>query len=501
MPGNLEVIKKEIPRETAEPLSRKVVKGGLWVFSLRIINRGLGFVRTIILARLLAPEDFGLFGVAMLAIATLETFSQTGFQQALIQKRENVESYLDTAWTVSAIRGTLLFAILFCSAPAIARFFNVPQASLVIRVIAISTLLTGFRNIGIVFFQKELEFNKQFLYEFSATLVDLTVAISLAFIFRNVWALVWGGLGAGLVRLFMSFIVHPYRPRMNLEREKLRDLVGFGKWIVGSSMLIFLITQGDDIFVGKILGVTALGFYQMAYTLSNLPATEFTHVVSQVTYPAYSQIQDDVPKLREFYLKVFQLTLFISIPVAAAIFLLAPEFIKIFLGEKWMPIVPVMRVLVFAGLLRSIAATTGPIFHALGKPKIETQWQMVRFFVLFSLLYSFTTKWGILGTSTAVLLSIFVANLGFIFSVIKILKCTMSSVIKLIMIPLANATIVLMAAFPLKKALQASQNSGFIFVLASAILIYILVTYGFDKIFKYNINNLIKDSLEALKSN
>ena len=96
-----------------ESLSKKVVRGGMWVFGLRIINRSLGLIRTIILARLLAPSDFGLLGIAMLAIATLETFSQTGFQAALIQKKDNVESYLDTAWTVSAIRGVVLFSFLF----------------------------------------------------------------------------------------------------------------------------------------------------------------------------------------------------------------------------------------------------------------------------------------------------------------------------------------------------------------------------------------------------
>jgi O-antigen/teichoic acid export membrane protein len=129
----------------------------MWVFGLRITSRGLGFVRTIILARLLAPHDFGLLGIAILAISTLETLSQTGFQAALIQKKENIESYLDTAWTVSAIRGIILFLILFLSAPVIAKFFNSPQATLIIRIIAVSTLLSGFRNIGILFFQKELE--------------------------------------------------------------------------------------------------------------------------------------------------------------------------------------------------------------------------------------------------------------------------------------------------------------------------------------------------------
>ena len=500
MLGNLNVTKKEIHQERAETLSRKVVVSGVWVLALRILNRGLGFVRTIILARLLAPEDFGLFGIAMLAIATLETFSQTGFQAALIQKKENVEPYLDTAWTVSIIRGAALFLILFLSAPLISKFFNSPQATLVIRIIGISVLLSGLRNIGVVFFQKELEFNKQFSYGFSTTVVDLIVSVSLAFVLRNVWALIWGGIAANLTGLFMSYVLHEYRPKFTISKTKTKDLFEFGKWIFGSSSLVFLVTQGDDIFVGKMLGVTALGFYQIAYTLSNLPATEFTHVLSQVAYPAYSKIQDNAPKLREVYLKVFQLTLFISIPVAAAIFLLAPEFITIFLGEKWLPTVPLIRVLVCAGLLRSIAATTGPIFHALGKPKVETRWQIVRFFVLFSLVYSFTTKWGILGTSIAALLSIFVANLGFIFSVIKILKCTTLSLIKLIVIPSANAIIVLSAAFPLKKAMHASQISGFILVAASTIFLYILVNYIFDRLFKYNMNHLIKTSIESLRS-
>jgi len=233
---------------------------GLWLANYQ--SRLRGFIRTIILARLLAPEDFGLLGIAMLAIATLETFSQTGFWEALIQKKGDVESCLDTAWTISAIRGTILFLILFLSAPIIAKFFNSPHATLVIKVIAVSTLISGFRNIGILFFQKDLEFNKQFFYELSATLVDLAVAISLAFILRNVWALVWGGLAANVIRLFASYILHAYRPHVRLDKSEFKNLFSFGKWVLGSSTLIFLITQGDDIFVGRMLGVTALGFYQ-----------------------------------------------------------------------------------------------------------------------------------------------------------------------------------------------------------------------------------------------
>ena len=464
-----------------ESLSKRVVRGGIWVFGLRIANRSLGFIRTIILARLLAPHDFGLFGIAMLAIATLETFSQTGFQAALVQKKKNVEPYLDTAWTISAIRGIILFLILFSSAPLIANFFDSAQAALVIRVIAVSTLLSGFRNIGILFFKKELQFNKQFIYEFSGTLVDITVAISLAFILRNVWALVWGGLAANFVRVFMSYIIHPYRPRIKFEKEKFQELFAFGKWVLGSSILVFLITQGDDIFVGKMLGVTALGLYQMAYLISNLPATEITHVISQVTFPAYSKLQDDLPKLREAYLKILQLTTFISIPFAGGIFIFAPEFTKIFLGDKWMPMVPAIQVLVLAGLLRLISATTGSVFQAVGKPEIVTKWQPVRLLVLAAVIYPFTLQWGILGTSLAVVSCNLISTIGFSVKVVRITQCDAGSFLKRIILPSINTLAAISIIVILKNTITTVRTLELILLSGISILIYLCATYISDK--------------------
>ena len=479
-----------------ESLSKKVVRGGMWVFGLRITSRGLGFIRTIILARLLAPSDFGLLGIAMLAISTLETFSQTGFQAALIQKKENVESYLDTAWTVSAIRGVILFLILFLSAPVVAKFFNSSQATLVIKVIAISTLLSGFRNIGILFFQKELEFNKQFIYELSATLVDVTIAITLAFMLRNVWALVWGGLAANFVRLFMSYILHPYRPRARLDKREFKELFGFGRWVLGSSILVFLVTQGDDIFVGKMLGVTALGFYQMAYLISNLPATEITHVISQVTFPAYSKLQYDLQRLRAAYLDTLQLTAFISIPIAGGIFILAPEFTEIFLGAKWMPMVPAIQVLVFAGMIRSIAATSGTLFVAIGRPRTDTAWQVIRLLVLIIFIYPFTMRWNLSGTSIAVLLSILMATFGFSFQAVSIIECRVQAFIKVIALPLFNGLVMVLIILLAKDRFQHTGVIQFFVLIAVGIISYALIASLFDRFFNYGIIKLIKEKID-----
>jgi len=317
-----------------ETLSQKVVKGGFWVFFLRIVNRGFSLIRLIILARILSPNDFGLMGIALLTMSTLETFSQTGFQQALIQKKEDIESYLNSAWTVLILRGFALFIILYFIAPYAAIFFNSPEAKPIIQVIGFAILIRALTNIGVIYFQKELEFRKQFIYQFSGTLADFIVALSAVLILRNVWALVLGLLAGNIVRCFVSYLVHPYRPHLSKDLGRAKELFGFGKWIMGSSILVFLITQGDDIFVSKILGTTALGFYQLAYRISNMPATEITHVISQVTFPAYSKLQNNIPKLREAYLKVLQFTAFLSFPIAGLIFILAPDFTKIFLGAS-----------------------------------------------------------------------------------------------------------------------------------------------------------------------
>ena len=501
MPVSLQVIEKKVERDAKESLAKKVIRGGLWVVALRIINRGLGFVRTIILARLLAPEDFGLLGIAMLAVATLETFSQTGFHQALIQKKENVESYLDTAWTISVIRGIILFGILFFTAPTVAKFFSSPLASLVIRVIAISTLLTGFRNIGIVFFQKDLEFNKQFVYEFSATLIDLGVALSLALLLRNVWALVWGGLAASLTRLIMSYVVHPYRPNIHFSKKEFRELFDFGKWVLSSSILIFLLTQGDDIFVGKLLGVAALGMYQLAYLISNLPATEITHVISQVTFPTYSTIQDDLPRLREAYFRVLEFTAFISIPIAGAVFILAPEFTTVFLGEKWTPMVPAIQTLCIFGVSRSMAATMGPILYSLDKPEIQTKLSSIHLILLAIVVYPLTMKWGILGTSVAVVGPNIIVLIMITRETKNILKSQYKNFFMRTSVPVTS-TLVMLGTLIVKQNLSLCTNdvANFIIVALCSLILYIMSAYILERARGFRFLNETKNIINHLSS-
>ena len=480
-------------------LSQRAVRSGAWVFLLRVIQQLFSLARLMILARILAPHDFGLMGIALLSMATLETFSQTGFQQALIQKKHDIKPYLNTAWSFLILRGVILFAILYLIAPYAATFFDAPEAKPIIQVIGLSVIFQAFTNIGVIHFQKELEFNKQFIYQFSGTLTDFVVAITAVLILGNVWALVFGLLAGKAAMFIASYLIHPYRPHLSFDIGKAKELFGYGKWILGSSILVFLITQGDDIFVGKLLGVTALGFYQMAYRISNLPATEITHVISQVTFPVYSKIQDDIPKLREAYLRVLQFTAFISFPIAGLIFVLAPDFTMIFLGEKWMPMVPAMQVLVWWGVIRGLVGAISPVFMSLGMPQIITKLQTVQTVLLFILIYPLTVHWGIYGTSLAVFLSalsmLFVRN----HILIKTIKCRIWEFYKPILFPLIFTMISIFSIFAFKLLnINLTHAYSFVSYIGIFVLIFISLSYIADRFSNYGIQTIIKENFNLL---
>lgn len=481
-------------------LSQRVTRAGAWVFTLRIIEKGFGFIRLIILARLLAPNDFGLMGIALLTLSILETFSETGFQTALIQKKKDISAYLDTAWTVSILRGIALCIIIFFSAPYVGLFFKSTEASSIIQVLGLSILLRGFTNTGIIYFQKELEFNKQFIYGLITTSADFIVAILAAVILKNIWALVFGYLVANLAGLVASYLIQPYRPRLSLDFKRIKELSGFGKWVFGYNILYFFLMQGDDFFVGKVLGIAALGFYQMAYKISNIPATEITHVISKVIFPAYSKMQDDLPRLRESYVRVLQFIAFFSFPIAGLIFILAPEFTMIFLGNKWMPMVPAMQVLVLWGLVRSLGTTTGTLLVSVGKPAIVTKLHFATLILLGSLIYPLSVTWGILGTSLAVLFAMVVPNLVAFIVIIKVIRIKIYNLTKMIFLPLLNTGFLILLISLAKPYWVNFGILGFSLFVIIGLTSYCCIAYLFDKFYDYRLVDNIKMSIYSLKN-
>ncbi len=375
-------------------------------------------------------------GIAILAITAVDTFSQTGFQDALIQKNNDIDDYLNTTWTVSSIRGFLIFVLLFISAPNIAQYFGNTAASPIIKVLSISQLLIGMTNTGVIYFQKELEFNKQFIYEFSGTLTDLIVSLTVALLLRNVWALAFGLLTRNIVNFIMSYIIHPFRPRIRIDKGKVIELYSFGKWLLASGILFFLVNHGDDIILGRILGVTALGLYQMAYRISELPVTEITNVVNRVTFPAFSIVQKDYEKLKLYFLQTLELTAVVIFPLSIGLIILGPEITKVFLGDGWNEMVPALQVLAIYGLIQSISATAGTLFRAVGRPQIGFFMNAIRFLFILIVIIPFTNNFGIMGTAASIVVGAIVKIPIFLVFVNRLINISISDVLKVIKYPL-----------------------------------------------------------------
>jgi PST family polysaccharide transporter/lipopolysaccharide exporter len=387
-----------------EGLIEQTVKSGVWVGMMNVSERGFELLLLVILAGLLPPRAFGLMGIALLTLASLKKFSNLGLQAALIQaEKDNVDDELNTMWTMETIRGAFIGGCLFLGAPAIAGLFNKPSAVGVLRVIAFSPLVVGLRNPAVVYFRKSMDFHKQFVYRVGGAATYFTVGVAYALYEPTAYALAAGYLAGDATKFVISYLAHDFRPWPSFDFDIAKQRLGFGKWITANSILYFLYSKGDDAFVGWALVASALGFYQLAYRLSNAPATEITHTISSVTFSAYSKVQNEVEKLRNGYLQTLRMTTFVSFPAAVGIAAIAPTFIEAFFSPEWRPMIQPMQLLAFYGLVRSMGATMGPVFKAVGRPDFIAKLSSLRVVLLALLIYPATMTYGIEGVAGLIL--------------------------------------------------------------------------------------------------
>lgn len=471
---------------SAPDLFNRTVKGGMWVFALRMLTQLFSSAKWIVLVKWLAVVDFGLIGIADLTMQALSAFTTTGFQAALIQKKKQTYDFLDTAWTIGIIRGVLLFVVIYFIAPLATRFRVDPEQFQltvnIIRVLGFCLILDAVSNIGTIYFRKDLQFNKQFIFEIVSSVINITITISIAVIYRSIWAIAIGKLVGSLTKCVISYWIHPYRPKFKVDLAKAGELWGFGKWIFALSALGFIIKTGDDYFVWGYLGVASLGLYRISYRFAMAPATEISDVITQVTFPAYSKLQDDIPRLRDAYLKVLEFTAFLSIPLAGFIFALTPNFIVLFRKEDLLLVIPVMQILALRGMICSIGATRGSLFQSTGQPKLGTVIKLVKLFILACLIYPLTKRLGLVGTAWSIVIAdAAVQPLAFYFSV-RVISCRPWRMLKPIVMPFVATCIMIAAIYLLKIYLPEDSFVSFFGIALTGGCVYIVTVWILDRL-------------------
>jgi lipopolysaccharide exporter len=344
------------PTSAPSGLGRRVAVASFYAVLQRALLRGIGLFGTVILARLLAPEDFGIVAVAAIVQTFLEILSSTSFQLALVRMPAPSRAHYDTVFTMNLLRGLLLGGVLFGLADLQAALMGEPRVAGVMRLLAVSVVLQGLHSVRMADFQRELRFDRILRFDVAGKLILFAISMPLAFWLRNYWALVLGSPLSQLLVIPLSYYMAPHRPRLGLSAW--REFFNFSKWLFLGNLCGLLDGQQINILVGRFAGIAALGLFQVAYQIAALPVSEIAAPLRGPAYAGYARAQGDLAAMRWQFRTTLELMWVIILPLSVGIGLTAHEITRLFLGERWLSLAPIMPLVGLYALCDAIGQFT-----------------------------------------------------------------------------------------------------------------------------------------------
>jgi O-antigen/teichoic acid export membrane protein len=343
----------------------RLTKGAGWLTATRVLVNLITFANTLLVARLLVPEDFGLVAIATTITAIIASITELSLSSALVQHKELHDEHFDAAWTLNFLRNAILALLICVLAVPVARLYGDPRLVPILLVIGAATLLGGAFNPKLVVLTKELIFWQEFVIGVSQKVVALIVVTLVAFIFRSYWALVAGTVATQIWATLLSYLLIPYRPRMRFSR--IAELLSFSIWITLSGAVNTLNWKFDQLVIGYFLGSTPLGYYTVGDNLAVLPTRESTAPLAQTLFPAFVLLSHDTERLRNAYQRAQSLLLAVALPLGLGFSLIAEPLVRLTLGAKWLPAVIVIQILGGMSALHMLSSTLNPLALAIGK--------------------------------------------------------------------------------------------------------------------------------------
>jgi len=390
--------------------TRQIVKGITWIGSFRILTRAISFGRTLVLARILTPAQFGFFGIGALVLALSELLTETGINILLVQKKDISREYLNTAWVISIIRGFAIGIVMFLISLPVSVFFNMPETFILIIFLSLVPVIRGFINPLRALLIKDLRYKDDFLYNTFLFSVEAIVAIIASYYTKSAIGLVYGLLASALSDVLLSFILFKPFPSLSFEKRVFLEIVHHGKWLTANGVMNYLYQNIDNIVIGKILGASSLGLYDVIYKTSLLPLTEIADVVGKVTFPVYVKMNDDIKRLRNAYIKSSVFIFLSSVVFASVLIVFARQIILILLGAQWVNGVTFLYILAILGVFRAMFSS---VVYPLYSLKKQRNVSIITFIALATILITiipFTNNWGLPGASFSALLGAIVAT-------------------------------------------------------------------------------------------
>lgn len=377
-------------------LKSQTITGVFWSFIEKFGSQLILLASQIILARLLEPKDFGLIGMLALFIAVSQAFIDSGFDNALIQKKNVNQADYSTVFYFNISIGFLLYLILFVAAPYIADFFREPLLVDLTRVVCVILAVNSFGLIQFVKFKIEMNFKAIAQVVVIANLLSAFVGIMMALMGYGVWALAGQIIGIYFFRTILFWVKSSWRPSLIFSIQSFKQLFSFGSKLLLSGIISQTFENIYLMVIGRMFSATALGFYTQAKKLQEVPVTTLAQVVGNVTFPAFSKIQDENEKLREGFRKLIKLLVFINFPLMLGLAIVAEPLLVLILGEKWLPSVPYFQLLCIAGMIYTLHASNLNILKVKGRSDLFLYLEIIKKTIVVVAIV-IGLQWGIIG--------------------------------------------------------------------------------------------------------
>ncbi len=386
-------------------IRRRTEKGIASMLISTLGNRVVHAIQTIILMRLMGPDQFGIIGFAVVFKEMVLLFSDWGISDAIIQKKGD-QDLIASGLVLDIGRSLCFFAILFAAAPFASTFFSTPEVSMVIRISALMILLNPVQFVPRLKMTMDLRFTALAVISLIGTIVNAGVAIASAVAGYGYLSIVYGNVAGTLASLGCSWIAQPgfVQPWKATERG-VRGILRFGYHLTLSGLVAWIYLNVDDLIVGKLLGKVMLGLYGKAYWIATLPSDTLGRILYGITFPVYCKVREDSSKLKKAFLEAYTLNVFFSLPAIIGIMLMSDRIVSIVFGPEWIGMTRILEVTCVVGLLRAIYGQANSIFKAVGRPDYYWKAAIVQAGIVVTLGLWATCVWGVFGMLAALILA------------------------------------------------------------------------------------------------
>jgi lipopolysaccharide exporter len=380
-----------------------MARSAVWSTGLRLTERALGLINTIVLARLLLPQDFGVVAMCMVVVAALEAFTSLGFDVVLIQRQDATKDHYDTAFTLNVILGAIVGGLLIGSGGLVSWFYSDTRLEPVMYVVGANFFVRSLENIHVVDFRKYFDFHLEAILRISVKVVGLAVTIPAALWLKDYWALIIGMTSMGAFSVALGYIMRPYRPAFTLRAT--REIMNFSGWLVLNSAVFFLRGQIHNIFIGRLLGAPALGTFNMANEVAMMSSSELIAPINRAVYPGYAKLGDDIAALKATFLDVFSLIMMLSIPAALGTIAIADDLAPLLLGDAWLATIPLIKLIAVCGALNALNSNMTYVVLVRRQPRLSTRVAISEAILIMPIMYFAITHFGLTGAGWSLVAS------------------------------------------------------------------------------------------------